>query len=359
MSAITIKKDLIHYEKLGRGRPVILVHGWIGSWRYWIPLMQKLHTQYSVYTLDLIGFGDSSKTEDHYTVEAQVKMLEQFMEQLGIPKAAIVGHGLGAMVVTEFALRNPDKVARMLLVSIPLFDPGDLDKREVPSVRQLLTPHNDRHSLSPNKEEVMREFGDQTLVNSGQGPDQTIVSGSSGIYTPFHELPTIGNPESKKIDRSVLQRAAEARDKAKKRNDLLEKFKNANILSLLGDCFDSSKPEYGKLKQDVAKSDNKVLIKSAEGFEAGEMLDSLRRVTAPIIAVHGADDKIIPLPDIQIWEYLAKEKEEFFVAFELDKVAHFPMLEWEGFPRLMTDFLTVPQITDIEKPSEQFKRRNF
>ena len=59
MSAITIGGDLIHYEKLGRGRPVILVHGWIGSWRYWIPLMQKLHTSFSVYTLDLVGFGDS------------------------------------------------------------------------------------------------------------------------------------------------------------------------------------------------------------------------------------------------------------------------------------------------------------
>ncbi|MEO1290534.1 MAG: alpha/beta fold hydrolase [Chloroflexota bacterium] len=66
MSAITIGGDLIHYEKLGRGRPVILVHGWIGSWRYWIPLMQRLHTSFSVYTLDLIGFGDSSKKAQHY-----------------------------------------------------------------------------------------------------------------------------------------------------------------------------------------------------------------------------------------------------------------------------------------------------
>ena len=43
MSAITIGGDLIHYEVLGRGRPVLLVHGWIGSWRYWVPAMQQAH----------------------------------------------------------------------------------------------------------------------------------------------------------------------------------------------------------------------------------------------------------------------------------------------------------------------------
>lgn len=126
MSAITIEGDLIHYEKLGRGRPVILVHGWIGSWRYWIPLMQQLHLRFSVYTLDLIGFGDSAKNAEHYSLASQVQLIQQFMEQLAIPKAAFIGHGLGALVLTQFALRQPERVARLLLVSAPLFDPGNL-----------------------------------------------------------------------------------------------------------------------------------------------------------------------------------------------------------------------------------------
>lgn len=124
MSAITIEGDLIHYEKLGRGRPVILVHGWIGSWRYWIPLMQQLHMRFSVYTLDLVGFGDSAKNAEHYSLEAQVQMIQQFMEQLAIPKAAFIGHGLGALVLTQYALRQPERVARLLLVSAPLFATG-------------------------------------------------------------------------------------------------------------------------------------------------------------------------------------------------------------------------------------------
>lgn len=39
MSAISVAGDLVHYEVLGRGRQVVLIHGWVGSWRYWIPTM--------------------------------------------------------------------------------------------------------------------------------------------------------------------------------------------------------------------------------------------------------------------------------------------------------------------------------
>src|SRR5215470_554890 len=106
MSAITAGGNLIHYEVLGRGRPVILLHGWLGSWRYWIPTMQLLQTKYRVYALDLYGFGDSAKDPAHYGIEKQVALLDDFMRQLGIPKAAVIGHGLGALIAAEFTRRN-------------------------------------------------------------------------------------------------------------------------------------------------------------------------------------------------------------------------------------------------------------
>lgn len=359
MSAITIGGDLIHYEKLGRGRPVILVHGWIGSWRYWIPLMQRLHTSFSVYTLDLIGFGDSSKNNDHYSVEKQVDMLETFLVQLGIPKSAMIGHGLGAMVILQFSLRNPDKVARMLLSSMPLFDPGDLDTRIPAGTRQMLTANSDRYSLAPNMEEVLAAH-DKTIANSNNDSDKTIVSSStsSGIYTPFHELPTINRPDTENIDRDVLRRAAENRDtlravvvdneKKNTVNRLEETFKGKKISDLLEKCFDKKEPSYEKLKLDVEKSDNVVLEKSAKGFDAGTLLDDLRRATAPIIAVHGAKDPIFPVPDDDIWNYLTLNKEDVFVPVPLQGTLHFPMLEHDAFPRLATDFLTVPDISKIE-----------
>ena len=137
MSAITIDGDLVHYEVLGRGRPVVLIHGWLGSWRYWVPTMQQFQSKFRVYALDLFGFGDSSKNPNRYSLEHQVGMLAEFTRELGVPKTAMIGHGLGALLAAEFAKRYPDRVPRLVLVSAPLFDPGDLDKR-APAARKIM-----------------------------------------------------------------------------------------------------------------------------------------------------------------------------------------------------------------------------
>jgi len=82
MSAITIENDLVHYEVLGRGRPVILIHGWLGSWRYWIPTMQQLSLKYRIYALDLWGFGDTQKDTKRYGFKSQVTLLYEFMDKM-------------------------------------------------------------------------------------------------------------------------------------------------------------------------------------------------------------------------------------------------------------------------------------
>ncbi len=120
MSVILVDNQVVHYEVLGRGRPLIFLHGWVGSWRYWIPVMQAASISYRTYALDLWGFGDSAKDPDNYSLERQVQLIGGFLNQMGIGRIALVGHGLGAVVGMLFALRNPDIVDRVMAVSFPL-----------------------------------------------------------------------------------------------------------------------------------------------------------------------------------------------------------------------------------------------
>jgi pimeloyl-ACP methyl ester carboxylesterase len=120
MSVITIDGDFVHYEVIGRGRPIILLHGWLGSWRYWIPTMQSASVSYRAYAIDLWGFGDSSKRPNRYGIDQQVELLEGFLENLGISKVGIIGHGLGAIVGSQFTSKNPSFVDRILLTAFPL-----------------------------------------------------------------------------------------------------------------------------------------------------------------------------------------------------------------------------------------------
>ncbi|HZY43089.1 MAG TPA: alpha/beta hydrolase [Anaerolineae bacterium] len=128
MSAIIIESGLVHYEALGRGRPLIFLHGWLGSWRYWMPTMENLSDRYRTYAFDLWGFGDSDRNANRYQVEAYVAQLDQFMEQLGIMRACLIGHALGAAVAMLAGALWPDRIERVMAVSTPL-SAGLLNKR--------------------------------------------------------------------------------------------------------------------------------------------------------------------------------------------------------------------------------------
>ena len=120
MSAIIIEDKIVHYEALGRGRPLVFLHGWVGSWRYWIPSMQSTSVSFRAYALDLWGFGDTEKNINGYDLENQVSLVNKFLDSLGIGKIALIGHGLGAAIAVIFAQKFPDFVDRILAIGLPL-----------------------------------------------------------------------------------------------------------------------------------------------------------------------------------------------------------------------------------------------
>ena len=120
MSALIIQNDIVHYEVLGRGRPVLFLHSWVGSWRQWIHTMQPVSAAYRSYALDLWGFGDTAKRAGRYSQGEQADLIAGFMDRLGIRKIAVIGHGLGALAAAKFAAAQPEAVDRLMLAGIPL-----------------------------------------------------------------------------------------------------------------------------------------------------------------------------------------------------------------------------------------------
>ena len=88
MSSITTDQGIVHYEVYGQGRPVILLHGWLGSWGLWQETMAYMGRYYRTYALDFWGFGESGKKRNTYDVQDFVSLVDQFMEQLGIKPGA-------------------------------------------------------------------------------------------------------------------------------------------------------------------------------------------------------------------------------------------------------------------------------
>lgn len=120
MSAIIIDGGLLHYETFGRGKPLIFVHGWLGSWRYWVPAMEIVSEHGRTYALDLWGFGDSDRANSEYSVARYVNLLDAFIEEMGFASMTLIGHALGAAVVMRYTADKPEYVERVMTVSAPL-----------------------------------------------------------------------------------------------------------------------------------------------------------------------------------------------------------------------------------------------
>ena len=126
MSSIVTEQGILHYESIGRGQPVILLHGWINSWAVWRDIMVTLAKtgRYRVYALDFWGFGDSAKvthtTDASFQIDSYVEMVHQFMDSLGIIRAPLFGHSMGGTVALQTSLSHPDRVEKVAVVGAPI-----------------------------------------------------------------------------------------------------------------------------------------------------------------------------------------------------------------------------------------------
>ena len=101
------------------GRTVLLLHGKNFSGAYWAPTIRALTAAgYRVIAPDQIGFGKSSKPERfEYSFHQLAELTRRLLDHLGVRTTAVVGHSMGGMLATRFALMYPERVDRLALVN--------------------------------------------------------------------------------------------------------------------------------------------------------------------------------------------------------------------------------------------------
>lgn len=120
MPLLVTPQGVIHYETYGRGRPVLLLHGWLGSWRLWRRTIEELGREFRTYALDFWGFGELGDQGADFSVDNFVTLVNQFMDRLGIVKAPMIGHSMGGTVALSSAIRYPEKVVKVTVIGSPI-----------------------------------------------------------------------------------------------------------------------------------------------------------------------------------------------------------------------------------------------
>jgi pimeloyl-ACP methyl ester carboxylesterase len=132
---LELEGNWIRYSVTGGGPPVVLVHGWLSSSRVWRRLVERLAQRFTVYTLDLAGFGDSDKPISGYGIRYGSRLLYAFCAHFGLSRVAVIGHDVGGTMAVKLAADHPDIVGRLILVATP----ADEDQVDLPTLLWLAT----------------------------------------------------------------------------------------------------------------------------------------------------------------------------------------------------------------------------
>ena len=105
-----------HYIEKGSGEPVILIHGFFFDSYMWNKNIDILAKRFKVYTIDLWGFGYSTREPLDYGYPLYTQQLLKFMDTLDISRASLIGQSMGGGTIINFTVSNQDRVDKIVLV---------------------------------------------------------------------------------------------------------------------------------------------------------------------------------------------------------------------------------------------------
>jgi len=100
----------LHMVEVGRGAPLLLLHGWPEFWLTWQPVMERLSGRYRLIAPDLRGFGDSGKPSGPFGPDDHAGDVLALLDALGIERAGVVGHDVGGAAMQPLARKAADRI---------------------------------------------------------------------------------------------------------------------------------------------------------------------------------------------------------------------------------------------------------
>jgi pimeloyl-ACP methyl ester carboxylesterase len=113
---VLVEGAKVHYQRAGSGRPLLLLHGLVGSARNWRQNISFLSSIASVYAVDSFNMGESDRVPGiDAGLEATADRVVACMDALGLAEADVAGHSHGGAVAMMLAARHPERVRRLVL----------------------------------------------------------------------------------------------------------------------------------------------------------------------------------------------------------------------------------------------------
>lgn len=103
----------LSYKKIGKGKPLVLVHGYLGGQNMW-KFQEELKHDYELIMPSLAGYGESSHLIAPSTIRENAEQVFELLNHLNIDTFYLLGHSMGGMIVQEMAALRPSRVEKLI-----------------------------------------------------------------------------------------------------------------------------------------------------------------------------------------------------------------------------------------------------
>lgn len=129
------KKEKIYFSDLGKGRTVVLLHGFLGSHEIWQATAENLSRSYRVIAIDLPGHGNTKSIGYAHSMDLMARSVKAVMDSLKLKKYVIIGHSMGGYAGLAFADLFPDSLKGLCLFHSTAYP--DSDEKKLDRLRAI------------------------------------------------------------------------------------------------------------------------------------------------------------------------------------------------------------------------------
>jgi pimeloyl-ACP methyl ester carboxylesterase len=147
-TTITFNEKSVNYSMQGRGKCVVLLHGFLESLKIWDDFAQELSNEFKVLAIDLPGHGASEALAEAHSMELMADVVKAVLEHLKIQECVMIGHSMGGYVTSAFASKYPEYLRGMGLFHSSVY--ADTPEARQNRERMIELVKNDRQGFIRN-----------------------------------------------------------------------------------------------------------------------------------------------------------------------------------------------------------------